>query len=384
MDKSIPPAAAHILKFIYRTETGFDAPECYETVYGHNEHKLPKALTSMTLDEVEAGGPDRTRRFGSSAAGAPQFMRDTLDKPGTLRDLEGEMGLTGREKFSPDLQDRMAMHLLVRRGYDKFMAGTMSVTAFGKALAQEWASFPVLASTQGAHRKVARGETYYAGDRLNKALVKPEAIEVLLKEAREMSSDVAPVPEPIEDRSSSLTEAITDIDIVRQVQARLFELGYTEVGSREPDGTFDGKVGRLTRTAILAFRDEHDMPLVNYIDQELRIALMDAKPRELPTARVEAKPAEVREQVPEAKAAWWTQIGAWVLGIPAAIGGLVSGVLDNLDGARGYLEPVKNFAGDIPPWVWFVGVGVIALFVWQNSRKAQIASTEAFQTGERR
>ncbi len=30
---------------------------------------------------------------------------------------------------------------------------------------------------------VARGETFYAGDRLNKALVKPEAIEALLQRA---------------------------------------------------------------------------------------------------------------------------------------------------------------------------------------------------------
>lgn len=172
--------------------------------------------------------------------------------------------------------------------------------------------------------------------------------------------------------------AITDAATVLQVQTRLKDLGWTEVGD------LDGKIGRLTRAAILAFRDENGLPLVNYIDQALLLALLQAKPRELGQARVEAKPAEVREQVPEAKAAWWTQIGAWVLGVPSVIGAVVSGVLDNLDGARGYLEPVKNFAGDIPPWVWFVAVGGAALFMWLKSRQGQQASTAAYQSGERR
>lgn len=171
---------------------------------------------------------------------------------------------------------------------------------------------------------------------------------------------------------------ITDETTVRRVQSDLKNLGYTEVGD------IDGEVGRMTRAAILAFRDDNDLPLVNYIDEAMLVAMVRAKPRELATARVEAKPAEVRDQVPEAKAAWWSQIGAWVLGVPAAIGAAISGVLDNLDGARGYLEPLKNFAGDIPPWVWFGLVGGAAFFVWQNSRKAQIASAEAFKTGERR
>lgn len=383
MDRSIPIAAAHILEFIYRTETGREPPDCYDVVYGQRQNELPKPITKMTLDEVEAQGPERTRRFGSSAAGAAQFMRDTLDKPGTLHDLEGEMGLTGKELFSPDLQDRMALHLLKRRGYDKFMAGTMSVTAFGKALAQEWASFPVLAKTKGAHREVARGETYYAGDRLNRALVPPARIESLLAEAKAMvTEENVPTPRPADDRPAS--DIITDTSAIAQVQERLFALGYTEVGSRRADGTFDGRVGDLTKSAILAFRNDNGLPVVDYVDMPMMVALMTAKPRTLAPARTDAKPAEVREQVPEARAAWWTQIGAWVLGIPAAIGGIVTGALDNLDGARGYLEPVKQFAGDIPPWVWFFGVLGIAVFVWQNSRKGEKASVEAFQTGERR
>jgi muramidase (phage lysozyme) len=187
MDRTVPAGAAYLLTCIADIETGSVAPKCYEVIFGHNQAKLPKPLTSMTLDEVEADGPRRTRKFGSSAAGAYQFMRDTLDKPGSLADIEGEMGLSGKELFSPDLQDRMGYHLLKRRGYQSFAAGKMTAVDFGKRLAQEWASFPVLTDCQGAHRWVKRGQSYYAGDGLNKSLVKPEKVETILKRVRELS-----------------------------------------------------------------------------------------------------------------------------------------------------------------------------------------------------
>ena len=51
-------------------------------------------------------------------------------------------------------------------------------------LAMEWASLPVLIACQGAHRRVAAGETYYAGDKLNRALVPPDHVRVVLNEVK--------------------------------------------------------------------------------------------------------------------------------------------------------------------------------------------------------
>jgi len=376
MDKSIPNSAAHILKFIQSIE----APRGYETIYGNNQAKLPKPITKMTLDEVQKAQPTWTKRFGSSAAGAYQIMRDTMDAPNTMADLEGQMGLSGSELFDADMQDRMAYHLLKRRGYLDFMSDKIGAVAFAKRLAQEWASFPVLAATQGAHRKVARGETYYAGDKLNKALVNPEQIETLLKEAKALAGSAA-VPEPeIEPVSTS----ITDPETVARVQAQLWTLGYTEVGSKNPDGTFDGKIGTMTRSAILAFRNENDLPDGSLIDDAMLARLWTAKPRDISPSRADATPAIVREQIPEARAAWWTKVSAWVAGGASAIGIGIDGILDNLDGARGWLEPLKNTIGDVPTWVWFVILGAGALFLWQKSRKAEVAIQTAYQTGERR
>ncbi|ODR92458.1 hypothetical protein [Sinorhizobium alkalisoli] len=202
MDKTVPSGAAMLLDFVREMEVGRSDRASYDVIYGNNQDKLPRPITSMTLDEVAAAQPGWSRRFGSSAAGGYQFMRNTLDAPRTLRDIEGEMGLTGKERFTPELQDRMAYHLLKRRGYKDFAAGRMMPAEFGRRLAQEWASLPVLAETRGAKGKVRRGQSYYAGDGLNKALVRPERVEAVLQRvraaARREDAAAGPVrPKPI-------------------------------------------------------------------------------------------------------------------------------------------------------------------------------------------
>lgn len=196
MDPSIPKSAAILLDFIRQTEVGTSGPSGYDVIYGFNQGKLPKRLTQMTLAEVQAAQPSWTRNFKSSAAGGYQFMRATLG--GLIR----ELGLSGSQLLDANLQDRLGYHLLKRRGYLQWMAGTMSGVEFGKRLAQEWASFPVLAATKGAHRQLARGQSYYSGDKLNKALVSPSQIENLLARARAATGDT-PVEHdylpPIED-----------------------------------------------------------------------------------------------------------------------------------------------------------------------------------------
>lgn len=190
MDRTVPAGAALLLDFIGQTE----APRGYDTVYGNNQGKLAKPLTTMTLGEILSAQPGWTKSFGSSAAGRYQFMKATLDG------LLAELGLSRTQKLDADLQDRLGYHLLKRRGYEAFMAGQIGLPEFGKRLAQEWASFPVLSATKGQKRSVQRGQSYYAGDGLNKALVKPEAVEAVLFKARAAAGAVPPpdIPMPSE------------------------------------------------------------------------------------------------------------------------------------------------------------------------------------------
>ncbi|ODT17925.1 MAG: hypothetical protein ABS35_24785 [Kaistia sp. SCN 65-12] len=190
MDKTVPAGAALLLDFIGDTE----APQGYDTIYGNNQRKLAKPVTNMTLAEVQAAQSGWTKTYGSSATGRYQFMKKTL------AGLIVELRLSTSQKLDADLQDRLAFHLLKRRGYEAYMAGKISRTEFGKRLAQEWASFPVLADVRGASRNVTRGQSYYAGDGLNKALVAPAAVEAVLDRVRAAGNAVPTVvaaPQPV-------------------------------------------------------------------------------------------------------------------------------------------------------------------------------------------
>lgn len=188
MDRTVPAGAAILLDFIRKVETGRDDASAYDVIYAHKQGKLPKPITTMTVGELQAhqasGWPAK-----STAAGGYQFMRKTLG------DLRKELGLRDGQQFDPNLQDRLAYHLLKRRGYEKFAEGKLSVNAFALNLAKEWASLPVLADTKGAHREVKRGQSYYAGDGLNKSLTKPVTVEQVLAQVQVAVSG-APVPPP--------------------------------------------------------------------------------------------------------------------------------------------------------------------------------------------
>jgi muramidase (phage lysozyme) len=185
MDKTVPKPAAMLLDFIASKE----APRGYDTVYGNRMSQMPKPLTSMTMKEVLDQGKWRTKTFGSSACGRYQFM------DATLRDLATELDLKAEDKFTPDYQDRLGLYLLRRRGYEKWIAGRISDHDFMIGLGQEWASFPMPYQMKGAHRTVQRGQSYYAGDGLNKALVGAEAVETTLTKAKSLAGGVPLPPE---------------------------------------------------------------------------------------------------------------------------------------------------------------------------------------------
>lgn len=170
--------------------------------------------------------------------------------------------------------------------------------------------------------------------------------------------------------------AKTDKTTIEVVQRKLKELGYSEVGGA------DGKLGKLTKTAILSFRNEHDLPLSDQIDDELLTALDDAQPRDLP--RNDATPAQVRQASPEVQTNFFAKIGAVVVGIPAAIGTFFDGVLGNIGVAKGYIDPLKESLSDIPGWVWLLGVAGVAGGLFLVARHGEKKGVEAFQSGERR
>lgn len=236
MNRPIPNGAAILLASIREIETGKADRSAYDVIYGHRQHKLAKPLTRMTYGDIIDAQRTWSKNHGSSAAGAYQFMRATL-----IDLAKANPSISGSDLFTPELQDQLGYQLLLRRGYADFMAGKIGRTEFGKRLAQEWASFPVLAAVKGAHRQVARGETYYAGDKLNKALVSPERVERLLDQVKAASAAApapakpvpapapAPKPEaspaPAAGKGDSLSGAILGIIVLLLIGAAALILG---------------------------------------------------------------------------------------------------------------------------------------------------------------
>jgi putative chitinase len=163
-------------------------------------------------------------------------------------------------------------------------------------------------------------------------------------------------------------------EVIQTVQNRLRELGYNP-------GDSDGKMGPLTRGAILSFKNDADgLTPTDTIDEPFLAALAVASPRKMAPDRANATISDVAGKIPEARVHWWTRLGAGVGGVGAGSVGL----LDQATPAIGYLSPVKDFIGDVPSWVWvcaFVGVCAVLAFGAQYGAKK---ATDAFRAGERR
>lgn len=174
----IPGPALDVLDLIRVTETARDDETAYDVIYGHHEDELTQPITTMTIAELQANQPGFSETWGSSASGAYQIMFATLG------DLLEAGACLPEELFDADCQDDLGLVLLQRRGYDDWAAFKTDTDSFMIGLAKEWASFPVPFDMQGAHQWVYRGQSYYAGDSVNKALISPEEVWTVCEAAR--------------------------------------------------------------------------------------------------------------------------------------------------------------------------------------------------------
>ncbi|WP_412506671.1 TIGR02594 family protein [Roseovarius sp. SYSU LYC5161] len=160
---------------------------------------------------------------------------------------------------------------------------------------------------------------------------------------------------------------------VREVQQRLSDLGYHEVGAA------DGIVGPRTRAAILAFRDDNSLPLVPIIDVALNDALENAAPRHEAPERAAGAPSESRI-VTAANA----QIGLGTLGAAGSVASQIAPAIEQAEGAQSMANRVLALVGlesalaAALPWIGaavFIGVIIYAA----KTRRARI---EDHRTGK--
>ena len=107
----------------------------YNAYFGHV--KSNKDFSTYTLDLIYVFQTVMLSRDPrSTAIGRYQFLRRTLKALQTKHDLPYST------RFTPELQDRWAVDLLVGRGYKAWWRGALTDEEFAHMLSMEWASLP--------------------------------------------------------------------------------------------------------------------------------------------------------------------------------------------------------------------------------------------------
>lgn len=98
-------------------------------------------VSNMTVDELLdfASPSGQYGAFSKRAVGRVATPMGRYQIVGsTLRKLKNELGLTGQEQFTPELQDQLFLQLLKGRGYEKYKNGQISKAQFISNLKKEW------------------------------------------------------------------------------------------------------------------------------------------------------------------------------------------------------------------------------------------------------
>lgn len=129
-------------------------------------NQVEKTLVQMTLDQVQQFQSSRLAAgYRSTACGRYQFIRKTLAQAIKDSGLNPTTTL-----YTPDVQDLLILGILKKyRKMNQWLDGSLGSPDFQLQLSREFASVPVPYDTKGANRQVKKGESYYAGDRLNAA-----------------------------------------------------------------------------------------------------------------------------------------------------------------------------------------------------------------------
>lgn len=140
---------------------------------GHSYiNRLPGTVTGKTINQILAtdslSGTDRNRM---NTTGAYQI------KIGTLELAKRKLKLTGEERFTPELQDRIFTDFLISKAGGGRLAafinkGQGTVDDAQYAAAKEWASVAVPAGYATRHKGVSDGTMSYYGGPANSANVR--------------------------------------------------------------------------------------------------------------------------------------------------------------------------------------------------------------------
>jgi hypothetical protein len=170
-------------------------------------------------------------------------------------------------------------------------------------------------------------------------------------------------PDPLNVQPVSVAPQIT----VETIQKRLDAVGYHEVGG------IDGLWGGKTAAAIAAFKNDRAVSGGPVIDKALTDALDNLPPgwtRPISPERANVTAKDIAPAVPAVQQTLWQRLVAKVTGVGALTAATFKGVSDQFSGVKEYVQPVMDFFTDVPGWLWLVGIGGAAFWLYVSANKA--------------
>ena len=121
-------------------KNGFNS--AYDITYGYGKYtpayingKNVNPITALTLGDIKETQKIMIKNGYNSPMGKYQI------KYSTLKSIQRKLNLSDNVVFTPEIQDRMAMQLLIdERGYDRWLNGKLSDEKFQENLSKEWSS----------------------------------------------------------------------------------------------------------------------------------------------------------------------------------------------------------------------------------------------------
>lgn len=166
---------------------------------------------------------------------------------------------------------------------------------------------------------------------------------------------------------------------VELVQRKLEQLGYYEVGD------VDGRWGGKTRGAIAAFMNDRSQPTDGTINAsvtaELSQAIGDGWQRPIAERRANATAKDLAPRVEAVRQGLLQRLMAKIAAGFAAIGLTGSSLGGYFNSARDRLRFIHDAASNIPPEIWFLLLGIVALLAWYSARKTLQTTVRDYNTG---
>jgi len=174
---------------------------------------------------------------------------------------------------------------------------------------------------------------------------------------------------------------------VRQVQERLRELGYAEVGAP------DGKWGTRTAGAVSAFQAHEGLPVTGHYDADTAAAMNVAEDRPVAFARTEASADDLAAEGSRTvvNAGQVSTVGRWMQWAGFGGAGLKGadslGVIDKIKGATEHVGQVREVFDGLADvgawavghwWVFAIGAGLVLVY---RAERIVAARLEDHRTG---